>query len=163
MFDINGDGLMDLAVIDFEGYLCLYERYRDVSGGLRLKAPVRAFVDEKGQPIRMSSGERGGSGRARFRLADWNGDGEFDILTACWNAIPWVQVGRKGAQHVFRRLKPIGAEALQGHTCCPTVVDFDGDGVLECVISAEDGYFYYIRQVRQTPCDQPECPGGRGS
>ena len=145
--DFNDDGLMDLAVMDFEGYLCLYERYRDKSGGLRLKSPVRAFVDEKGKPIRMNSGERGGSGRVRFRLADWTGDGEFDILEARWNAVVWEQVGRNGAQRVFRCRDWIGEEALQGHTCCPTVADFDGDGVLDGVIAAEDGYFYYVRNT----------------
>ena len=145
MVDFNGDGLLDLAVIDHEGYLCVFERFRDKAGALRLKHPVRAFVDEKGRPIRLTSGKAGASGRVRFRLADWTGDGEFDILEARWNAVLWEQVGRSGSKRVFKCRDWIGKDQLQGHTCCPTVVDFDGNGVLDGVVAAEDGYFYYVR------------------
>jgi hypothetical protein len=45
---------------------------------------------------------------------------------------------------VFRYYKKVGEEQLQGHTCCPTTVDFNADGIPDLVIAAEDGYFYYM-------------------
>jgi hypothetical protein len=32
---------------------------------------------------------------------------------------------------------------VQGHSTSPTVVDFNGDGVPDLLIGAEDGRFYY--------------------
>jgi hypothetical protein len=144
MFDWNRDGLQDLVVMDCEGYVSLYERFRAGDGSLRLKPPRRAFVDEKGNPLRFSGGERGGSGRARFRLVDWDGDGRVDILQAAFNARLVRQISSRGDVAVFRYGKKVGEEQLQGHTCCPTTVDFNADGVPDLVIAAEDGYFYYL-------------------
>ena len=144
MFDWNRDGLQDLVVMDCEGYVSLYERFRAVDGSLRLKPPRRAFVDEKGNPLRFNSGERGASGRARFRLVDWDGDGRVDILQAAFNARLVRQISSRDGLSVFRYGKKVGEEQLQGHTCCPTTVDFNADGVPDLVIAAEDGYFYYM-------------------
>ena len=144
MIDWNGDGLQDVVVMDTEGFLALYERFRDGGGILRLKHPQRIFIDEKGNPLRFG-GEKAASGRARFRLADWDGDGRMDILNANWNVHFWRQVGEKGGKAVFRNMKTIGKEQLQGHCGCPATVDFDGDGRPEAVFGAEDGYFYYMR------------------
>ena len=144
MFDWNRDGLQDVVVMDCEGYVSLYERFRAADGSLRLKPPRRVFVDEKGAPLRFNGGERGGSGRARFRLVDWDRDGLVDILQAAFNARLVKQVAQKDGQCVFRYGKKVGEEQLQGHTCCPTTVDFNADGMPDLVIAAEDGYFYYM-------------------
>ena len=115
---------------------------------LALKHPNRIFVDEKGNPLCFNSGKRGGSGRARFRIVDWDGDGRMDILQAAFNARLVRNLGDRDGKQVFRYFKKVGAEQLQGHTCCPTTVDFDADGVPDLVIAAEDGYFYYMRTTR---------------
>ena len=146
--DWTGDGHLDLITLDFEGYLALYERFRGKDGKLRLKAPTRCFVSGKGEPIRFSGGERGGSGRARFCSVDWDGDGRMDFLQAAFNARLLRQRGEQDGVWSFDVCKRIGEEQLQGHTCCPTTVDFNADGVPDCVIAAEDGYFYYLRNPR---------------
>jgi hypothetical protein len=148
MFDWNRDGLLDLVVMDCEGYLALYERFRALDGSLRLKAPRRAFVDERGDPLRFNGGSRGGGGRARFCLADWDGDGRTDILQAAFNARLVKQVSERDGKGVFRYCGRVGVEQLQGHTCCPTTVDFNADGVPDLVVAAEDGYFYYMPNPR---------------
>ena len=150
MFDWNRDGLQDIVVMDHEGYVSFYERFRAPDGSLRLKAPRRVFVDDKGSPLRFSGGERGASGRARFRLVDWDGDGRTDIMQAAFNARPVRQVADRDGLFVFRYGKKVGEEQLQGHTCCPTTVDFNADGVPDLVIAAEDGYFYYLPNPRKT-------------
>ena len=62
VFDFTGDGLLDLAMLDQEGYLALFERTK-VGGELKLKAPRRVFVDEAGQPLLLNAKTAGGSGR----------------------------------------------------------------------------------------------------
>lgn len=144
MFDWNRDGLQDIVAMDCEGRIVLYERRRSSCGKLELAHPRRVFVDGKGKPLCFNSGVRGGSGRARFRLVDWDGDGRTDILQAAFNARLVRNVGECGGRHVFRYCKKVGEEQLQGHTCCPATVDFNADGIPDLVIAAEDGYFYYM-------------------
>lgn len=93
----------------------------------------------------VGSGKRGGSGRARFRMVDWDGDGRTDILQAAFNARLVKNIRERDGRHIFRYLKKVGVEQLQGHTCCPTTVDFNADGIPDLVIAAEDGYFYYMK------------------
>ena len=145
MTDWNQDGLQDLISIDFEGYLCFYERVRRPNKTLVLKEPQRIFVTAKGDPIRLQSGICGGSGRARFALGDWDQDGKTDILVAQWNAVLWRQVGERDGQFVFEYKRKVGEDQLQGHGGCPTLPDFNGDGIPDLVFAAEDGYFYYLR------------------
>lgn len=145
MTDWNRDGLQDIVAMDCEGCLVLYERYRTLDGKLGLKHPNRVFIDEKGKPLCFNSGKRGGSGRARFRIVDWDGDGRTDILQAAFNARLVKNIRERDGRHIFRYLKKVGVEQLQGHTCCPTTVDFNADGIPDLVIAAEDGYFYYMK------------------
>ena len=149
MIDFNGDGLQDIVVMDVEGILVLYERFRDGNGKLRLKHPQRALLDEKGNPIRFG-GEKAGSGRARFRIADWDGDGRLDMLVANYNICFWRQIGEKDGKAMFRNMKLIGKEQLQGHAGCPATVDFDNDGHPDAIFGAEDGYFYYLSNPYST-------------
>ena len=149
MIDFNGDGLQDIVVMDVEGILVLYERFRDSNGKLRLKHPQRALLDEKGNPIRFG-GEKAGSGRARFRIADWDGDGRLDMLVANYNICFWRQIGEKDGKAMFRNMKLIGKEQLQGHAGCPATVDFDNDGHPDAIFGAEDGYFYYLSNPYST-------------
>ena len=148
MVDWNGDRLQDLVLIDYEGYLNFYERYRDEKGELRLKAPRRILCDTAGEPIRLAFGTGGGSGRRRFRVVDFDGDGKLDILVSGTNAIVYRQVGEKDGNCLFRWQAGICDDHLAGHTCAPTVVDFDANGIPDVVIAAEDGYFYYLENPR---------------
>ena len=50
--DFTGDGLNDLVMLDYEGYLSLFERRR-ARGKLELLPPRRLFVDEDNQPIQL--------------------------------------------------------------------------------------------------------------
>ena len=34
---------------------------------------------------------------------------------------------------------------LEGHTVCPTPVDWDKDGKFDLLLGAEDGHFYLIK------------------
>ena len=48
----------------------------------------------------------------------------------------------------FRNEGPMGLVRLAGHTTSPTPADFDGDGVPDLVLGAEDGFFYRLDNPR---------------
>lgn len=75
--------------------------------------------------------------------ADWDGDGRVDLILNGMNAEFWRNVGT-GNQWRFRNEGPVSQLRLAGHTTCPTVADFDGDGRPDLILGAEDGFFYYL-------------------
>ncbi len=147
VYDFTGDGLPDLAMLDPEGYLALYERARH-DGRLVLLPPRRAFVDEDGQPLRLNERHAGGSGRRKLCVVDWTGDGKFDLLLNSANADLLEQVGTRDDQWVFKKSGSIADRNIEGHDVSPTVVDFDGDGIPDFLGGAEDGHFYFLRNPR---------------
>ena len=151
--DWNGDGLMDLVMLDPEGYLALYERQR-AGARLVLKPPQRIFrgagasvfdskqrvVVEGGGPLRLNPDRAGKSGRRKFTIADWDGDGLRDLLI---NSVS-VNVLKNTGENRFRDLGPVTPMVLAGHTTSPTTVDWNQDDKPDLLIGAEDGYFYYL-------------------
>ncbi len=164
MIDWNSDGLMDLVMADAEGYLALYERRRRGDGTLALQPPRRVFWSEgasvysgNGNPqnkesglLMMNDGTYGRSGRRTFCLTDWDGDGQADLIM---NSVPSVNLFRglgrddQGRWH-FRDEGPMSPQVLAGHATKPTAGDWDGDGIPELLIGAEDGFFYQLRNPR---------------
>jgi hypothetical protein len=149
VYDFNRDGLPDLAVLDHEGYLALFERARR-GGKLDLLPPRRAFVDEAGRPLRLNPRTAGASGRRKLCVADWDGDGKFDLLVNAANADLLRQTGARDGTWTFENRGPLAKRNIEGHDVSPTVVDFDGDGVPDFLGGAEDGRLYHLRNGRGT-------------
>jgi hypothetical protein len=147
VFDFTRDGRPDLAVLDHEGYLALFERARR-GGQLVLLPPRRAFVDGQGKPLRLNPRTAGASGRRKLCVADWDGDGRFDFLVNAANADLLRQVGQKDGTWVFEHAGPLAKRNIEGHDVSPAVVDFDGDGVPDFLGGAEDGRLYFLRNDR---------------
>ncbi|MDO4574296.1 MAG: VCBS repeat-containing protein [Planctomycetia bacterium] len=145
MFDVNADGLMDLCMLDTEGYFAFFERYRDGEGNLKLKSPQRIFCWENGTPLRLNQGKGGGSGRRKFCMGDFNGDGKFDILANSMNVEAFYQVKAEDGKYFFKRVPPLDSRKLAGHSSSPALTDFNNDGTPDVVVGAEDGRFYYMR------------------
>jgi len=143
MFDWNGDGLMDLVMLDHEGYLAFFERTKR-GGKLVLLPPKRCLVDENGESLHLNVAKGGSSGRRKLAIADWDGDGRPDLLANGRNAEFYRNLGTENG--VTRFAKPVDASSLvlANHTTSPTTVDFDGDGKPELVLGAEDGFLYYL-------------------
>ncbi len=145
--DWNGDGLPDLIMLDHEGYLALFER-RIVERKRVLLPPSRVFCDEAGNPLRLNAGTAGRSGRRKLCVVDWDGDGKLDVLLDSKNVSLFRQVSSTDGRWRFKNEGPIAHERLAGHDTSPTTVDFNGDGIPDLVIGAEDGRFYYLRNPR---------------
>ena len=160
--DWNKDGLMDLVMLDQEGYLAFFERVKK-DGKLVLLAPKRVFrgdmltaADPKpkyalmpaGDAIWMNKKPAGGSGRRKICITDWDGDGHLDLLVNAANAAFLRQTTHRDGQWFFKDLGLLVEQNIEGHDVSPTVVDWNGDGIPDFLGGAEDGRFYYLRNPR---------------
>jgi hypothetical protein len=160
--DWTGNGLVDLVVLDHEGYLTLLRRMRQ-DGQLMLHPPERVFhgenlsvtdsrhvsLDSSPGPLRLNAGQAGASGRRKLWVADWDGDGKLDLLVNSASANIMRQTRTASGRWYFEDRGPVVSQSIQGHSTSPTVVDFNADGVPDLLIGAEDGRLYYRRNDRR--------------
>jgi hypothetical protein len=98
VYDWNKDGLMDIIMLDHEGYLAFWERYKE-NGILKTQILVNAFLLPKQTALspnflltmtkgllRLNTKEAGGSGRRKFCITDWDRDGLPDLIVNSVNA-----------------------------------------------------------------------------
>ncbi|HEU5079523.1 MAG TPA: VCBS repeat-containing protein [Opitutaceae bacterium] len=158
--DWDQDGLVDLVMLDSEGYLALYHRKKASDGTLILQAPERVFrgegvsdFDSVGQPVNHESGplrlnakEAGASGRRTFCFTDWDGDGTLDLLVNSKPNINFLRgLGRDQEGHWrFKDEGPLDGKVLAGHSTTPTLLTDAASGSSELIIGAEDGFFYSL-------------------
>ena len=145
--DWNRDGLMDLIVMDHEGWLCFWPRARR-DGKLVLLPGQRVLYDEKGEPLRFNDSRSGASGRRKLTVVDWDGDGKLDILADGRNAVLWRQVDQKDGKWLFKNEGDLATDDLSGHSPTPAAVDWDGDGIRDLLLGAQDGHYYFLKNPR---------------
>lgn len=158
LIDWNEDGLMDLVLLDHEGYLALFKREQRGDKQVLLP-PERVFVgenfsatdskqlvtDPKPGVLQLNSKAAGGSGRRKLCIVDWNGDGKRDFLVNSTSANLLLQVEGEDGRWTFSDQGPLTKQNIQGHTTSPTIVDFNDDKIPDFIGGAEDGRFYYLR------------------
>jgi len=158
--DWNNNGLCDLVMVDHEGYLSFYERFKK-EGELWLKPGKRIFyqVDNASKakkikpsfsdaiPLQLTDGVAGGSGRRKLCFVDWNKDGRLDLMvnTNKGNAGYYENILQKEDSVIFDFKGNISEIILSGHTTSPTPVDWNNDGIYEILLGAEDGHFYLLQ------------------
>lgn len=155
--DWNKDGLMDLVMLDHEGFLAFFER--KLIGGKRMLLPgQRIFygengsvfgnknevVDESPGVLRLNNREAGGSGRRKLSLLDWDNDGDLDLLVNSLNVSLFEQVKAENDKVYFRNHGQLAPNILAGHTTSPTFVDWNKNGIWDVLVGAEDGNFYHL-------------------
>lgn len=155
--DWNKDGLMDLVMLDHEGYLAFFER--KWIGGKRILLPgKRIFYGENGSVfssknevvdatpgvLRLNNREAGGSGRRKLSLLDWDNDGDLDLLVNSINVSLFEQVKAENGRVYFRNHGQLASRILAGHTTSPTFVDWNKNGTWDVLVGAEDGHFYHL-------------------
>lgn len=153
--DWNNNSLMDLIMLDHEGYLCFWERFKE-KGKLKLKPGQRIFTAEENSTftnqfendknglLRLNTKEAGGSGRRKFCIVDWDRDGKLDILVNSINVNFLRNKGLKNGLTVLEDMGTISDKILAGHSTSPTIVDWDKNGIPDLLIGAEDGHFYFL-------------------
>ena len=159
VIDLNEDGLNDLVMLDHEGYLAFFERRRTEEGELVLLPGKRIFKgagpsvfgsnnkpkNEEPGVLRLNAGKAGHSGRRKFCFVDWDQDGRLDMLVDSRNISFMKNVAEKEGEFVFKDMGTLSDMRLAGHSTCPTIVDWNRDGIPDLLVGAEDGFFYYLK------------------
>jgi predicted neuraminidase len=134
--DFDGDGRLDLVMLDQEGYLTCHSRATE---------ETRIFVDEDNQLVRLNARTAGRSGRVKLDVVDWDGDGRLDLLVNSENATWYRNCDDRDGRIVLKRIGNLAERNVAGHTSSPTACDFDRDGKPDLVVGAENGRIYFIR------------------
>ena len=113
-----------------------------------LLPPKRVLCDERGEPLLLSKGTAGKSGRRKICIVDWDGDGKLDILLNSSSANFLRQVDARDGKWFFKDMGALVQQNIEGHDVSPTVVDFNADGIPDFLGGAEDGRFYYLKNFR---------------
>jgi hypothetical protein len=144
--DYNHDGLIDIVA----GYagprdrndshdiaICVYLRYRDDKGRLRLRAPV-PLKDTQGRDLRTPIPYHHG-----FEVADWDNDGDLDLFTNERSQLILYRNTGSGYQRepILFNGKPL---SVSHHETSIKVVDWDRDGQPDIITGGESGWVYYF-------------------
>ncbi|REG88717.1 FG-GAP repeat domain-containing protein [Algoriphagus antarcticus] len=157
--DWDKDGVMDLVMLDFEGYLSFFKGVNE-NGQQAILPGKRIFYGDKASiytnrdkaenaesgPLRLNNAEAGGSGRRKISLVDWDNDGDLDLLVNSVNVTLFENISQEPNKVIFSHKGPLSEKVLAGHTTSPTFVDWNKDGVWEIFVGAEDGHFYHFQR-----------------
>ncbi len=156
--DWNKDGLMDIVMLDHEGYLTFFERFSK-NNELWLKPGKRIFFAEEmssydhnnkiigneSRPLQLNVGIAGRSGRRKLCLVDWNNNGRLDLMVNSMNVCFFENIRQSGDTVFFVNRGDISHVKLAGHDTSPTPVDWNKDGIFDLLVGAEDGHFYLLK------------------
>lgn len=158
--DLNRDGILDLVVLDTEGYLSFFEGFTGARGETMLKPGQRIFwgvngsvyqnkkgmIDPTPGALRLNSLTAGKSGRRKICFTDWDLDGKQDLIVDGTNAV-WFRNVSENGDGLFKLeyMGDMASTILEGHTTSPTPIDWDNDGICDILLGAEDGFFYLIK------------------
>ena len=87
-------------------------------------------------------------GVADIYKGDWDKDGFMDLIVDGRFGAVLFRGGkpRKNGLYPLTYEGPLSSTRLEGHTTCPTAVDWNKDGICDLLVGAEDGHFYLIRR-----------------
>jgi hypothetical protein len=143
----EGDGLLDLIIIDHEGTFSFFKRYRDRDGALKLKEGKRIFKlnGSTWSPTSLGTDH----GKEGWRMIDWDGDGMLDIVGQGRYKEGAIQfhknISEKDGEYNFAygiELSP--DRILRQHEVGLTFCDWNKDGIPDLLVTPECGNVYYL-------------------
>lgn len=157
--DWDKDGVMDLVMLDHEGFLSFFQGVKK-NGEQAILPGKRIFYGEKasiytnrdkaeneiGGQLQLNNAGAGGSGRRKISLVDWDNDGDLDLLVNSLNVTLFENISQEPDKVIFSHKGPLSEKVLAGHTTSPTFVDWNKDGEWEILVGAEDGHFYHFQR-----------------
>ncbi len=174
-FDWDGDGDEDLICGNTAGYLGFIENL----GGSPVRWAAPRHLSAAGRLIREQAGANGsiqGPAEAKWgysvpTVEDWDGDGLPDIITnGIWGKIVWYRnVGSRRAPRLaearaveldlpaganapspaWNWWKPEGSELVTQWRTSPQMIDWNGDGLMDLVLSDAEGYLALYERHRK--------------
>ena len=171
-FDWDGDGDEDLISGNTAGYLGFIENL----GGTPARWAAPRYLTAGGRLIREQAGPNGsiqGPAEAKWgysilSVADWDGDGLPDVMTnGIWGKVVWyknvgtrtaprlaagqpveVAPGSKSPKPAWNWWDPQGREFVTQWRTTPQMIDWNGDGLMDLVMSDHEGYLALFPRSR---------------
>lgn len=148
--DLDGDGQRDMLSNSYDPGHCYL--FRGLGGGKF--AERQELVDRAGVPVRSAPQQQQvyQSFGSFVTPVDWDADGDADLLIGCFDGHLKLRMNEGDAQtFVFAEENLIveaGGEPLAvGKHCCPAVADWDGDGLWDLIVGADDGSVTWFRNT----------------
>jgi hypothetical protein len=173
-FDWDGDGDEDLISGNTAGYIGWIENL----GGTPTRWAAPRYLSAAGQLIRELAGPNGSIqgpaeskwGYSILSVADWDGDGLPDLMTnGIWGKVVWYKnvgtrtapklaagqpvalalpPGAKNTGPAWNWWQPKGNELVSQWRTSPHMVDWNGDGLMDLVMSDAEGYLALYERKR---------------
>ena len=139
---MNNDGIRDFISNSYDPGHCYY--FRGLGNGRFARS--EELVDKAGIPVRSEPEQKQNhqSFGSFYMPVDWDADGDLDILIGCFDGELKLRVNEGDAnKYVFAKEnvtinagdKPL---KVPSH-CCPSIVDWDGDGLWDVLTGSDDG------------------------
>jgi hypothetical protein len=171
-FDWDGDGDEDLISGNTAGYVGFIENL----GGNPIRWAAPRYLTAGGRLIRELAGPNGsiqGPAEAKWgysilSVADWDGDGLPDLMTnGIWGKVVWyrnvgtrtaprlaagqpveVAPGSRSPKPAWNWWDPQGREFVTQWRTTPQMIDWNGDGLMDLLMSDHEGYLALFPRSR---------------
>ncbi len=91
-------------------------------------------LNKTGGLLRLNTGNAGKSSRRKLCVADWDGDGQLDLLVNSRNVNVLRNTGTTEGHSKFADLGELDSHVLAGHDTSPTVVDWNRDKIPDLLV-----------------------------
>ena len=139
LVDFDGDGDTDIISGNLFGYLILFERSNNETF-----LPGRVLTRSNGDRLRLGSS-------ATVFAVDWDADDDLDVIAGSHDGLFLIRnLGtRKSFDPAEREFIEADGKPVDGRGFhrCPTVVDWDSDGLMDILYGHNDGSVQWFRNT----------------